>query len=168
MVHVQIWTQAETWIRTLPFRGPRKAKQEVKIKKPTFYSIVYTAYRVHIQASQTCCPPPPPPKKSGMPRPIDRALGNCDRMHDMSKQILALFQLKKVQKGRYSPQNVIKGERNGLFRKWPKRAKKGRAHLGKSYPWLSVISNKTSAPCKLSLRICGAALVDPRVKIQTK
>ena len=55
MIHVQIWTQAEKWISTLPFHmGPRKAKQEVKFKNPTFYSIVYTGYKLH----QLVAPPP--------------------------------------------------------------------------------------------------------------
>ena len=49
-------TQAEKRIRTLPFMGPRKAKQEVKFKTPTFYSILYTGYKLH----QLVAPPPPP------------------------------------------------------------------------------------------------------------
>ena len=40
------------------------------------------------------------------------------------------FSTQKAQKGRYSQKNAIKGDRNGLFQKGPKRAKKGR-HLGK-------------------------------------
>ena len=69
---------------------PRKAKQEVKFKKPTFYSIGYIGYKLHQLVA------PPPPKKSGVSRPIEhsKTVIAC-----MSKQILALFQLKKLKKG---------------------------------------------------------------------
>ena len=115
--------------------GPRKAKQEAKFKKPTFYSIVYTGYRV--QTSPTCCPS----KKNGVPRPIDRALGNCDRMHDLSKQILALFQQKKLKKGDIH-QKRNEGRKKRAF---PKRSKKGdkrASTFGKGLPGCYTTSDK--------------------------
>ena len=94
--------------------GPTKGKTGSKVQKPTFYSIVYTGYKLHLL---TCCP-----QKSGVPRPIEHSetVIAC-----MSKQILALFQLKKLKKGDIHQKNAIKGERNGFFQKGPKRAKKG-------------------------------------------
>ena len=106
--------------------GPRKAKQEVKfLKKPIFYSILYTGYKLH---QLTCCPsPPPPPKMRRAKAHPDRALRNCDRMHEQTD--FSTFSAQKAQKGRYSQKNSIKGERNGLFQK----GEKGRTPLGKGY-----------------------------------
>ena len=50
-------------------------------------------------------------------------------MHEQTDFIT--FSSKKAQKGRYSPKkNAIKGERNGLFQKGPKRAKKRASTFG--------------------------------------
>ena len=72
--------------------GPRKAKQEVKFKNPTFYSILYTGYKLH----QLVAPPPPPKMRRAKAHP-DRALGNCNRMHEQTD--FSTFQLKKIKKG---------------------------------------------------------------------
>ena len=50
---------------------------------------------------------------------------SCRRIGMYEQTDFSTFSAQKAQKGRYSPKNAIKGERNGAF---PKRAKKGR-HL---------------------------------------
>ena len=111
MIHVQIWTQAEKWIRNLLFMGPRKAKQEVKFNKPTFYCIVYTTYKLHQLILVA-------PQKSGVPRPIEHSetVIAC-----MSKQILAPFQLKKLKKGDIHQ----KTQKGGFSKKGQEGRKKG-------------------------------------------
>ena len=95
-------------------------KNESNAWRNRVYIIVYTGYRV--QALPTCCPPPQKKRRAK----AHRALGNCAHVIAcMSKQILALFQLKKLKKGDIHKKNAIKGERNGPFQKGPKRAKKG-------------------------------------------
>ena len=61
----------------------------------------------------------------------NRALGNCDRMHEQTD--FSTFSPKKARKGRYSPKNAIKGERNRLFQKAPKGAKRA-STFGKGLP----------------------------------
>ena len=101
--------------------GPRKAKQKVKLKNTTFYSIVYTGYKLH----QLVAPPPPKNKRRAR---AHRSLGKCDRMHEQTD--FSTFSAKKAQKGRYSPKNAIKGERKGVFPKG-KRAKNRASTFGK-------------------------------------
>ena len=117
--HVQIWTRAEKWIRTLQFMGPRQAKKGLKFKI-LFFRIVYTGYKPHHLVA--------PPKRRAE---AHRALENCDCMHEQTD--FSTFSAKKAQKRRFLPKNAIKGERNELFQKGRKRTKKGRAPLGKGY-----------------------------------
>ena len=117
MIHVPVWTQAEKWIRTLPLMGPRKAKQEVKFKNPTFYSIVYKLHQLVAPKKAAC----------QLPRPIEHSE---TAIACMSKQILALFQLKKLKKGDIH-QNRHKGRKKRAFPKRPKGRKNERAPLGK-------------------------------------
>ena len=98
--------------------GSRKAKQENEVQKSHF--LQHCVHRV--QASLTYCL-----QKSFVPSQgpkAHRALGNCDRMHEQTD--FSTFQLKKAKKkGDIHQKNPIKGERNGLFQKGPKRRKKG-------------------------------------------
>ena len=109
-VHVQIWTRAEKWILTLQFMGPRKAKQEVNFKKPTFSALCTPGTTTKLHQPVT-------PKKRRAE--AHRALGYCDRMHEQTD--FSTFSAKKASKGRFLPKNAKKGERNELFQKGRKK-----------------------------------------------
>ena len=100
--------------------GPRKANQEVKSSKNPLFTALCTPGTSFTSVLT--------PQKAPCQGPSRyRALGNCDRMHEQTD--LSIFSAQKAQKGRYSPKHAIKGERNGIFQKGSKRAKKGRAPL---------------------------------------
>ena len=69
------------------------------------------------------------PQKSGVPRPIKHSetVIAC-----MTKQILPLFQLKKLKRAIFTKKSS-EGRKKRAFPKSAKKGEKGRAHLGKGY-----------------------------------
>ena len=95
--------------------GPRKAKQEVKFQKPTFYSIVYTA------VPGTSFTNLLPPKKAACKVPYRCIEHSVTVIACMSKQILALFQLKSSKGAIFTKKRSERRKK----RAFPKSAKKG-------------------------------------------
>ena len=125
--------------------GPRKAKQEVKFKKPTFYSILYTGYKLH----KLVAPPPENAACQGPSTP-HRALRNCDRMHEHA-QILALFQLKCSKRAIFT-KKCNKGRKKRAF---PKRAKKGQKGRKKGeHLWERARRDCSLSPAYVQTTVC--------------
>ena len=77
--------------------GPRKAKQEVKLKNV----LQHCVHQYWVQASPTCCPPKKHRAKA------HRALGNCDRMHEQTD--FSTFSAKMLKKGDIHQKRAVRG-----------------------------------------------------------
>ena len=136
MIHVQIMIPSWEMNTHSSIYGSTKGKTGSKVQKTHFLQHYVHVHRVQASPCTNFVTLLVAPQKSGVPRPIV----GIDIEHSetvivcMSKQILALFQLKKSSKRAIFTKKRNKGRKKGAF---PKRAKKGEKRastFGKGLP----------------------------------